>query len=174
MDLLLTHGYFLQEDETEKRVMKPYPPLGILYISSYLKSKGFDVRVFDTTFKRKSEFCSFIDVERPSVVGIYVNLMTKLHALELIRYCKRSGCTVIVGGPDVPEYAENYLRYGADIAVLGEGELTLEELLLALIGKRDLRSVAGIMFHDDDRGIVRTQNRDLIKDLDALPFPDRE
>lgn len=45
MDILLTHGYFLYEDPLEKKVMKPYPPLGILYISSYLKSKGFGVGV---------------------------------------------------------------------------------------------------------------------------------
>jgi len=32
MDILLTHGYFLYEDPKELQIMKPYPPLGILYI----------------------------------------------------------------------------------------------------------------------------------------------
>ena len=50
MDILLTHGYFLYQDPHEMQIMKPYPPLGILYISSYLKQQGFDVSVFDTTF----------------------------------------------------------------------------------------------------------------------------
>ena len=31
-DLLLTHGYFLHEDEKEREIMKPYPPLGLLYL----------------------------------------------------------------------------------------------------------------------------------------------
>ena len=37
-DLLLTHGYFLAEDEKERQIMKPYPPLGLLYLSAFLKS----------------------------------------------------------------------------------------------------------------------------------------
>ena len=49
-DLLLTHGYFLEEDEKEREIMRPYPTLGLLYLSSYLKRAGFSVEVFDTTF----------------------------------------------------------------------------------------------------------------------------
>ena len=148
MDLLLTHGYFLSEDETEKRVMKPYPPLGILYISSFLKQKGFDVGVYDTTFRRKVEFQQFIESLRPSIVGVYSNLMTKLNVLEQIKILKSKGCTVIVGGPDVPEYANEYVQFGADIAVLGEGEATMLELLPALVKKSPLHGIAGIVFRD--------------------------
>ena len=43
-DLLLTHGYFLYEDPKELQVMKPYAPLGILYLCSHLRQQGFDVR----------------------------------------------------------------------------------------------------------------------------------
>ena len=49
-DVLLTHGYFLAEDEKERQIMKPYPPLGLLYLSAYLKRAGFAVEVFDSTF----------------------------------------------------------------------------------------------------------------------------
>ena len=174
MDILLTHGYFLFEDETEKSVMKPYPPLGILYISSYLKSKGFEVGVYDTTFKSKPECYTYLETQRPAIVGIYVNLMTKLTVLELIRHCKRHGSTVIVGGPDVPAYAENYLRFGADVAVIGEGERTLEELIPALLRHQSLDSVAGIVYLNDHGQPVRTRPRELIQDLDQLPLPDRE
>ncbi len=50
MDILLGHGYFLYEDPHELAVMKPYPPLGLLYVSSHLKAHGLDARVFDSTF----------------------------------------------------------------------------------------------------------------------------
>ena len=50
MDILLTHGYFLYEDPKELQIMKPYPPLGILYICSHLRSKGLNAEVFDSTF----------------------------------------------------------------------------------------------------------------------------
>lgn len=56
MDLLLAHGYFLAEDAHERKVMKPYPTLGLLYISSYLNSRGCAVEVFDATFKTVYEF----------------------------------------------------------------------------------------------------------------------
>src|ERR1051326_3455662 len=128
MDILLTHGYFLQEDEAEKRVMKPYPTLGILYISSYLKAKGFDVSVFDTTFGMKSDFYLFIDEQKPSGVGIYADLMTKLNVLEQIRCCHAPGSTVIGGGRDVPGYPGAYPRHGADVAGSGEGEATMAEV----------------------------------------------
>ena len=41
-DILLTHGYFLFEDEKEQQIMKPYAPLGLLYLSAYLKREGFE------------------------------------------------------------------------------------------------------------------------------------
>src|SRR5262245_58697593 len=60
MDILLTHGYFLYEDPHELAVMKPYPPLGILYISSHLKARGFDAAVFDSTFSSKDAFRQYV------------------------------------------------------------------------------------------------------------------
>ncbi len=175
MDILLTHGYFLNEDATERRIMKPYPPLGILYISAYLKSKGFAVEIFDSTFQSKETLRQFIATRRPPVVGIYVNLMTKLNALELIRCCKSNGCTVIVGGPEVAHYAEEFLRYGADVAVRGEGEATLEELLphIAKYGVKNMQHIHGVAYREEDETMVRTPERALIPDLDALPDPDR-
>src|SRR5512135_3776954 len=128
MDLLLTHGYFLADDPAERRVMKPYPPLGLLYLSSYLKARGFDVEVFDTTFATREEFGNYLRARRPPVVGLYANLMTKLTVLDLITACRSLGSRVIVGGPDVPEHADEYVAHGADAAVIGEGERTLEEL----------------------------------------------
>lgn len=175
MDILLTHGYFLDEDEVEKRVMKPYPTLGILYISAYLKSKGFSVEVFDSTFNSMEGFRSHINQARPPIVGIYVNLMTKLNALELIRYCKSKGCIVIVGGPEIPFYGEDFIRHGADVGVIGEGELTLEELLphIRKLGVTGMSHIAGIIYREQDGTTVRTPERELIADLDMLPDPDR-
>ncbi len=174
MDILLTHGYFMLEDAAERRIMKPYPPLGILYLSAYLKKCGFAVDVFDTTFRSRPEFYSYITRHRPPVVGLSSNLMTKAAVLDQIRFCKSQNCTVIVGGPDVPEHAEAYLGFGADVAVIGEGEQTMAELLPAVRGNASLQSVAGIAFRDGAGTTVRTARRALVEDLDALPLPDRE
>jgi radical SAM superfamily enzyme YgiQ (UPF0313 family) len=176
VDILLTHAYFLEEDKAEQRIMKPYPTLGLLYISSYLKTRGFDVQVFDTTFASRQAFESYIDAERPSVVGIYVNLMTKINALSLINYCKSRGCVVIVGGPEIPYYGENFLLHGADVGVIGEGELTLEELIphLRTQGALSMQHIPGIVYREEDGAIVQTPERALIPNLDAMPNPDRD
>ncbi len=55
MDLLLTHGYFLSEDAKEREIMKPYAPLGLLYLSSHLRARGFDVEIYDSTFGSRQE-----------------------------------------------------------------------------------------------------------------------
>jgi anaerobic magnesium-protoporphyrin IX monomethyl ester cyclase len=175
MDILLTHGYYMYEDPHELQVMKPYPPLGILYISAHLKQRGFSVGVFDTTFSSPQAFREHIARERPPVVGIYTNLMTRRNVVTAIRACKEHGALVVLGGPEPANYAEEYLSRGADVIVVGEGELTLEELLphLARHGPRDMAQINGIIYHDEGGQISRTPPRALIADLSAQPFPDR-
>lgn len=175
MDILLTHGYFLYEDPHERSIMRPYPPLGILYISSYLKQQGFSVDVFDTTFADMTTFEAHIERERPPVVGIYTNMMTKPNVLRMLRFCKARDIIVILGGPDPPHYAADYLAHGADIIVRGEGELTLAQLLphIAQHGLSGLDTIQGIAFMGDE-GVVETLPRPFIADLSAHPWPDRE
>ena len=60
MNIVLTHGYFLSEDPKEREIMRPYPPLGILYISAYLEMNGFDNDVFDSTFSTLAQLENFI------------------------------------------------------------------------------------------------------------------
>jgi radical SAM superfamily enzyme YgiQ (UPF0313 family) len=179
MDLLLAHGFFLAEDAEEQRVMRPHPPLGLLYLSAHLKSRGADVGVFDSTFQRFADFEQIVQRDRPPVVGIAVNLMTKRHALRMIAAARAAGSRVVVGGPDPPHYAEEYLRAGADVVAIGEGEQTLEELLPILLNRRfdGLPDVPGIVCRpgvsSDSPAIVRTPPRPLLPNLDAQPFPDR-
>ncbi|HSY24875.1 MAG TPA: radical SAM protein [Polyangiaceae bacterium] len=172
MDVLLAHGYFLAEDEHERRVMKPYPTLGLLYISSYLKAQGHAVGVFDATFQTLADFEARLRVERPRAVGLYTNLMTKFNVLKMMAASHAAGAKVILGGPEPAMYAEEYLARDADVIVVGEGEHTMAELLSK--GFEELPSIAGIIFRQPDGTVVRNPPRPYVKDLDALPFPDRE
>ena len=72
--------------------MKPYAPLGILYLSAHLRAKGFEVEIFDTTFRSRQDLLAILDAGPPSVIGIYGNLMTRRTVLELT--APRPGCGV--------------------------------------------------------------------------------
>ena len=172
--LVLTHGYFLQEDPKELQIMKPYVPLGILYICSHLRSKGIDVEVFDTTFSTRAELFSFLRTESPSILGVYANLMTRKFVVEILRVAKEFGWKTIVGGPEPGAYVDEYLFAGADVVVLGEGELTMEELVPAMTAGHDLTQIAGIAFLDEQGEVCRTSPRTQIRNLDGQPWPARD
>lgn len=169
MDLLLTHGYFLADDPKEQEIMKPYAPLGLLYLSSHLRARGFDVEIYDSTFGSRQELFRVIETQRPATVGIYGNLMTRCNVLAIASAAHEFGCRVVLGGPEPANYADEYLRAGADAIVNGEGEVALEALLRA----RDFTVVPGIQYLDGDR-VVRNAAASLIADLNAQPWPDRE
>jgi radical SAM superfamily enzyme YgiQ (UPF0313 family) len=176
MDILLAHGYYLYEDPHELKVMKPYPPLGILYISSYLKKQGFSVSVFDSTFSSLDAFRELVTRERPGIVGLYTNMMTKRNILAMAQISKAAGAKVILGGPEPRFYAADYLAHGADIVVNGEGELTLAELIphLTQHGLNGLDTIQGVSFLDDNNKLIENLPRPFITDLSANPWPDRE
>lgn len=175
-DILLTHGYFLADDPVEGKVMKPYPPLGLLYISSHLKKCGFSVEIQDSTFLYKPLALARLAERKPKIVGIYANLMTRANALALAASAKAAGAFVVMGGPEPVNYAEEYLARGADIVVSGEGETTLADLIphLGRCGLANLDAIAGIAYRGAEGEIRRTAPRAQIADLDAQPFPDRD
>jgi anaerobic magnesium-protoporphyrin IX monomethyl ester cyclase len=175
-DLLLTHGYFLYEDPKELQILKPYVPLGILYICSHLRKKGFDVEVFDTTFSSFDALRVHLETEKPSVLGIYANLMTRKKVVEILRIARAASWQTVVGGPEPGAYIREYLEAGADVVVLGEGEVTMENLLPALRSGDDanLRNISGIAFLDEAGRVYQTSPRAQIADIDAQPWPARD
>ncbi len=176
MDILLTHAYYLYEDPSEREVMKPYPPLGLLYIASSLRDQGFTVDVVDATFMSQDEHLARIEASEAATVGIYVNLMTRSNALQVIAAAKRGGATVVLGGPEPVNYVDEYFSRGVDIIVAGEGERTLQSLLTTLQseGRSGLSGVDGIIYTDDAGETVTTPPRAQIKPLDNRPYPARD
>ena len=182
MDLLLTHGYFLHDDAKEAAIMKPYVPLGLLYLCSHLQKKGFGVEVFDSTFSSRPELFSLLRTTSPTVLGVYSNLGTRPSVVEILQAAREAGWQTIVGGPEPAMYIEEYLEAGADVVVIGEGEVTVEELLPGLAAiraghaspSRVLAEIRGIAFRGEDGSLHRTPARPLIPSLDDQPWPARE
>ncbi len=180
MKVVLTHGYFIGEDEREQRIMKPYPPLGLQYVSAYLEQKGWENDIFDTTFQTFQQLEAYLLSAKPDVLGIYTNLMTKINVLKIIRFLQvnpsLSHTKIILGGPEVRNHMERFLRYGADVIVFGEGENTFLELveIYERDQQPDLSAVLGIAFLDASGQVIANGERPLIRELDELPFPNRK
>ena len=174
MRLLLTHAYFLSEDPKERQIMKPYAPLGILYLSSHLRGKGFEVDIYDSTFGSREELFGILDAGPPAAIGIYGNLMTRRNVLDIAARAHANGWKVILGGPEPANYANEYLASGAELIVTGEGEYALECLMAAHMDPAEWPSIPGIIFRAPDGSAFRTAPTELIPNLDAQPWPDRE
>ena len=175
-DVLLTHGYFLDEDPKEREIMKPYPPLGLLYVAGYLRREGLRVEVFDTTFTTRDALDARLRTAPAGVLGVYTNLITRTSVLDVVARAKANGWTVVLGGPEAANYPAEYLASGADVVVFGEGEETFVELLPALDarGAHRLHGVLGTVFRDEEGTVVTNPDRPQIKDIDTLPWPDRD
>lgn len=176
MSILLTHGYYLSDDPKEQKIMKPYPPLGLLYVSAYLNSKAIENHVFDSTFYSRQQQLEFILEKLPKVVAVYTNLMTKIEVVKLIKILKTEKYhfpKIILGGPDVSYNLENYLNAGADFLVIGEGEETTSELYSAIVNETDFSQVNGIAYLENGT-VAKTPARTKFRELDQLPLPNRD
>lgn len=184
MKILFTHGYFLSEDPKELQIMRPYVPLGILYISSYLEKHGYPNDVFDSTFSTLGKLKEKLLETKPNAIAIYTNLMTKLNVLKIIKFIRAEASLdhtkIILGGPEVRNYSENFLNYGADFIIIGEGEETTLELIKALhngalsgVEASTLSAIKGIAYLENEK-LITTPERQLIKDINILPFPNRQ
>src|SRR5258706_4207995 len=92
-------------------------------------------------------------------------------AFEMIKFAKQKGCTVIVSSSDSTDHYEQYLQEGADFVLLGEAEQTLSELSDAIKqGQTAFLSIPGLAYNQDG-AVIKTIKRNVLKDLDSLPFP---
>lgn len=168
----------MKDDPKELEIMKPYVPLGILYISAYLNSKGIEHEVYDSTFSSFDEFKAYLLKNKPTLIGIYTNLMTKVSVLKIINFVHNhpelKACKIILGGPEIRYNAENYLINGADMLAVGEGEQTFFEISeYYKINKTLPTEINGTAYLKDNK-VFFTPERALIKDINVLPMPARK
>lgn len=153
-------------------------PTGPLIVVSVLEKAGFVVEFRDyqgvAIPKRPSPrtFKAFLD-DCADLLGISVmsnSLPTVLGAVRLLKE-EKPWIKVFLGGPGCRELAFDILqKFPVDAIVLGEGEITAPELVMALKNDSDLRRVAGIAYKEEDQ-VIFTKERPLIDDLDSIPFP---
>lgn len=151
-------------------------PLGLAYIASVLRNAGHEVEMMDINAHRwdREEVEKRIKDANFDVAGIGAIVTVYKYVKRLISTLKKyhPGKKIIVGGSmgtSIPHIMLD--KTDADIACIGEGEVTMVELIDAIENSRDLADVDGIWFKGENGGIHENENRTPVKDLDSVPMP---
>ncbi len=158
-----------------------YPPLGILYIIGYLKREGYDCVLIDQHATKIPTIQVLEKVKKidPDIIGFntLTNINMGLRATFIAKIIKKwnPNVKIVFGNCHATFNHDRILKKYpfVDICVRGEGEITFHELVSALEKNRDLKNVLGITYRENGR-ICINLDRPLIKNLDELPFPDRD
>lgn len=134
-----------------------FPPLGPLYISAYLKAHGYEVSVYvDSEPHATKRLEAFRKVAEADIIGI-TGTTPQLKEMDGWAYLVKSkfrNKTLVAGGPHASCDPKSCLEAGFNYVVIGDGEQAFLEILK----------------HGSPSPIVSAP----FKDLDSLPFPDRE
>ena len=111
------------------------------------------------------------------LVAFSVYIWNVDHILSLIDRLKKVSpdLLIVAGGPEVTYDPVETLEDNPalDIIVKGEGEETFKELLAALADRKKeaLEKIPGLVYRDEEGKIRENQERELICNLDTIPFP---
>ena len=163
----------------KKKMIGASPPMGILYVATFLSNHGIEVSLLDATAKNltTTATANWIKKENPDIVGFSTLTCTSRTAPQIAKQAKKENpnLTTVLGGLHATYNPTKILKKypWIDIIVRGEGEQTALELTKTLENENSLKDVQGITFRNNGN-IISTPDRALIKEVDIIPFPDRE
>ena len=179
--ILFTHSYFYRFDKKQWETNQPYPPLGTIYAAAFMREAGYNVSLFDTALIETPEkIIPILEQQKPDYLVIYddgFNYLTKMcltnmreAAFRMAEIAKSKGIKVIASSSDAADHFEKYINHGVDFVVIGEGEITLKELIGKLDkGESHFKNIEGLAF-DENGEIIRTAPRQIVKELDTFPM----
>ena len=170
VDVFLVYPYF--NEELDRSIFR-YPPLGLGYLASVLRTNGISVRLLDCTFTTPERALRAIKKAQPRIVGFYSMVTINHHATRLAKHLRGDTELLVAGGPLPSVVPEEFLDV-FDVVVLHEGEQTLLELVNRHLAGAPWHDVLGIAFLDRDDTYKVNQPRPFEMDLDCIPFPARD
>lgn len=157
-----------------------YFPLGLGYIAAYLRRYGdHKVQMFEPEAQglTYNDLGEIIKKNTPDVVGLTCSTPNFIRAIELAKIVrKNSKAKIIIGGVHasaLPEFIVKNYPDLIDCVVVGEGEITMHELINAYQNNSCIREINGIAYKRDD-AVIRNKCRPFIEDVDSIPFPARD
>lgn len=151
--------------------------MGILYIGTVLEKAGFDVKVIDSFPRFNKQNIEKIYNFQPDLVGVSVLTTGHQIAATYTRVIKEKlqRARICWGGVHPSSLPVQILQTEpVDFVVVGEGEMTMLEVCNRLSEEKNssLEGIKGVVFKSKN-GIITNEGRELIKDLDSLPIPNR-
>ena len=157
------------------RFKLPNPSLATVY--AIIQKAGYNADLCDLQALEEPDIDlvdRFLCANQYDLIGITVGLDTLEHISEIVNHIKQEykEIPIVIGGTPIAYQPELWLREtGADLAVIGEAEETLPELILAIKSGSDLNLIKGIIYKKDSKLFV-TPPRPKLKNLQNAPFPD--
>ena len=152
-------------------------PQGLAYIAAVLKREGHDVTIYsqDQYHYPEEHLTEYLNKNRFDLVGVsiiagYYQYRKLLKISDAINKSKNRPLYVLGGHGPAPEPEFFIRKTGADVIVIGEGEITSVELVKAIANKESFAGIEGIAYRSGDEVIIN-KRRPLIQDLDSIPFP---
>lgn len=142
------------------------PRLGSVLLGTILRDLGYEVKVYIEDIAP----VDMAEVLSADLVGISTITSTAPPSYRLADTVRAAGIPVVLGGTHVTFISDEGLEHG-DYLVRGEGEQAIVELVEALEGKRDVRTIPGLSYWRDGEK-VHNPDRPLEQDLEANPIPD--
>jgi anaerobic magnesium-protoporphyrin IX monomethyl ester cyclase len=155
-------------------------PLGLAYISAVLKRDGHTVSVLNCNhFSEPVELLikNFILQNNPQVVctgGLSIHFSLLRQIISNVKSISSEIKTVLGGGIISSDPQLIFESIKPDFGVIGEGEITISELIKAIEANISFKDTAGLIYKDASGEIITTAQRTAITDLDNLPWPDYE
>ncbi|OYT33593.1 B12-binding domain-containing radical SAM protein [Archaeoglobales archaeon ex4484_92] len=149
------------------------PPIGLGYLASVLREKGFKVKIVDDLVEKLDYQKLIKKIKRSIMVGITSTTPTFNAALKYARKIKDAlpNVFVILGGVHVSFKPHDALKYPyVDAVCVGEGEETIVEVAERIESGKNLEGVKGTIYKEYGR-VIENKRRKFIEDLDSLPFP---
>ncbi len=156
-------------------IRKTYVPLGVAYIAAVLREARHEICFLDVnvtgTENLEKELMTTVDFDIVGITVLFNSFCFIEQVTSRIREINPS-IPIILGGPLVSSAPKTVMENtSANIAVLGEGEDTIVELVDALSKKRNLEKIQGICYKNNDGNLCFTSPRPRIENLDRIPFP---
>lgn len=153
-------------------------PLGLLYIALVAKQDKHNIHFLDGVFETKDNIKNWISSNRPDVIGVSTTTTVWESAKSLIREIKQGfpGIPIIIGGAHADAWKENCLYdcKEADFMAYGESEYTFKQFARELENKSpNFSKIKGLVYREGNR-IIKNPERALSRNLDEIPFPDRD